>query len=616
MIFTRLIKYIFLIVCIYPICAFCQNAEEALDRAHGLLLQGYADSSVQIIRTELQKAQKAGNLKAEVHAMERLAVWHLFTGRNAEGLNILNEAITKAEKLPDSMSLALLLGNRAYELAQNNRFEDAIRDVLRAQDIFLKSNDTLYVLNGYNAIGYIFSLSGQPEKAEPYYLKELEMARSGNYKKELSIAYDNLAILYAELDRDPDLIHSYHLRSLKLATEINDAEGMASGNSNLANHYLKQGRFDSAEWHGLKAVGIASEIGYIDLVQEVQLTLSSVYLAQARFQESVRLAGEVLRWARENGNVDHQTKALGNLAKGYSSIGKYDSAYAYLSQLKDLEDSLKSSETLRNIQELETKYETSKKELTIARAEAQLRKRNMLIAVFGLLLVLSLSWFVAWRRAALQRVRLKDAQINQLQQKHEIDVLNSLVEGEEKERSRIAKELHDGVNGLLSALKLNLERSAPELIDLADQTMHEVRNISHNLMPANLIRFGLPEALRDYVDQINQSGKLQVDLQCIRMEERLRRSVELSVYRIVQELMNNVIRHSEATEALIQLSREDSMLHIVVEDNGKGFSPSERSGGIGMQSLSERLRALNGTLEFDSGSEMGTSVYVEIRLDK
>lgn len=614
------IKYILLIVFAYSGLLMGQPAVDPLDRANELLFSGRADTALQIIESELSGARSSKDLKREVRALERMAVWHLFSGNNTRGLEFLNEGILKAEKLPDSLQLALLLGNRAYELAQNNLFEDAIRDILRAQDIFISKSDTMYMLNGYNTIGYIYSLSGQPEKAEPYYVKELELAQAGNYKKELSIAYDNLAILYGELERDSQIIKSFHKKSLALAYEIDDPEGKASGNSNLANYYLKHGKLDSAEWHSLEAIRIASEIEFYDLIQEVNLTLSAVYLQKGRFAEAVDMATQVLEQAEANGNVDHQTKALNILSKGYFELGIFDSAYIFLDKLKVLEDEFKGEKTLRNIQELEAKYENSKKEILLQKSRIQIARRTNLIILISFALLLVLSLFIWWRRNAIQKVRLKDAQIRQMAQEHEIEVLNSLVEGEEKERSRIAKELHDGVNGMLTAIKLNVEEGQVEngtsLGEMVERTMAEVRNISHNLMPANLLQFGLPDALRDYTDQIRQSGKLDVDLVCLNLEERLKRTVELSVYRIVQELMNNIVRHSGATQALIQLSREGDMLYLTVEDNGRGFSPATGSTGIGLQSLNERVQILNGKMEFESSKEMGTSVHIEIQLQR
>ncbi|MBI1306731.1 MAG: hypothetical protein GC181_08965 [Bacteroidetes bacterium] len=591
--------------------------EKQLNEANEMMFSGLTEVARVIIDKNLKIAIEKGDKDAEVLALERLAVWYLFTGDSKNGMIWLNRGIEKAIKLQDSIPLALLLGNRAYEFARKNEFQPAIHDALRALNIFETYRDTAYMLNGYNSVGYIFSLSNQPEKAERYYRKELDLALFGGYKKEISIAYDNLAILFGETNRSPELAKSYHIKSLRIAEEIDDKEGQAAGHSNLANRYVLESNFDSAEWHGLKAVKMAEAIGYFDLVQEVHLTLSTVFLNKKQFKRSVEEARQVLEWAESNENVDHQTKAFGNLSKAYSELGQFDSAFYFLQKLKNVEDEFKKQETLKNIHELETKYETSKKELQIEKGRSEIRKRNLWLAIAFGLIALVITLFVGWRNAALQRARLKEAELNRIQQRYEIDVLNSLVEGEERERSRIARELHDGVNGILSAVKLNVQTvSNPALTSMVENAISEVRNISHNLMPANLVKFGLQEALQDYVDSINSGKALQVELNFINVNTTLRKTVELTIYRIIQELMNNIIKHSEATKALIQLSQNEDILMIAVEDNGKGFSPGTESNGIGMQTIKERIKVLNGTLEIDSANEVGTSVNIEIHLTK
>jgi signal transduction histidine kinase len=194
------------------------------------------------------------------------------------------------------------------------------------------------------------------------------------------------------------------------------------------------------------------------------------------------------------------------------------------------------------------------------------------------------------------------------------------MQGEEKERSRIAKDLHDGVAGMLAAVKMHLSTEEEELktlkgytkaLQLLNEATGEVRKTSHNLMPEVLLQHGLDKALRRYCNNIS-SEALQVHYYFIGEEQRYVESFELSVYRIVQELLNNIFKHSKATEASVQLSVQNTLLSISIEDNGIGFpkQPSQ-TGGMGLDSLKHRIHALNGNLELSAETGSGVNAYLE-----
>lgn len=195
--------------------------------------------------------------------------------------------------------------------------------------------------------------------------------------------------------------------------------------------------------------------------------------------------------------------------------------------------------------------------------------------------------------------------------------------GEEKERSRIAKELHDGIGSLLAASKMHASKllsQSPDivspLIHMLDNASKETRRISHNLLPESLLNKGLDIALQDFISSINESQLIKAEYQSINLSSELPQSTQLTIYRIIQELFNNIIKHSNATEAMVQLNQHNTKLLITVEDNGKGFSYSNGNNGIGLQNIKSRLSLLNGKMEVDSKETMGTSVYIEFELDK
>ena len=205
------------------------------------------------------------------------------------------------------------------------------------------------------------------------------------------------------------------------------------------------------------------------------------------------------------------------------------------------------------------------------------------------------------------------------------------MKGEEQERARLAKDLHDGLSGMLSGIKYTLQDMKGNLImtpqnqqafersiDMLDSSIREMRRVAHNMMPEVLVRYGLDAALNDYAAEINKTGMIKLVYQSMGTEEinKMEQSQALNIYRIVQELINNVIKHASATEALVQLLSENGKLVVNVEDNGRGFDPAltRGSGGQGWSNIRSRVELMKGHLDIDSAPEKGTSVSIDFNL--
>ena len=154
-------------------------------------------------------------------------------------------------------------------------------------------------------------------------------------------------------------------------------------------------------------------------------------------------------------------------------------------------------------------------------------------------------------------------------------------------------------------------RSFENVIVQLDQSIAELRRVSHNMMPEALIKYGLKEAVENYCENLNMSGKIKVQLQTYGMDARMEQSAEIVIYRIIQELLNNVIKHAEAGTVLIQLARQDDRFNLTVEDDGKGFNVSEERHGAGLANIKARVDYLNGTMDVVSAKGEGTSVHIE-----
>ncbi|MBK8139646.1 MAG: sensor histidine kinase [Chitinophagaceae bacterium] len=223
---------------------------------------------------------------------------------------------------------------------------------------------------------------------------------------------------------------------------------------------------------------------------------------------------------------------------------------------------------------------------------------------------------------------MQQQRIYELETEKKLAATEAVLKGEEQERTRLAKDLHDGLGGMLSGIKYSFQTMKGNLImtpenhqafersmDMLDSSIREMRRVAHNMMPEALVKFGLDTALKDFCADINQTGALNVSYQSIGMEASvIEQTTAITVYRIVQELINNTMKHAAAKNAIVQVSRTNGILSVTVEDDGKGFDTAVLSQvrGIGWDNIKNRVEFLKGTLDVDSQPGKGTSVHIEL----
>ncbi len=207
-------------------------------------------------------------------------------------------------------------------------------------------------------------------------------------------------------------------------------------------------------------------------------------------------------------------------------------------------------------------------------------------------------------------------------QQKQLDILRATIDGEEAERLRVGQELHDGVSGFLSAIKMNLatlrakrkdivgEENFINTLRLTDEASDELRRTAHNLVPSSLVQNGIGKAVKDFCERVSGSFDLPITVQESLPAGRLDAAKELVIYRIIQELVHNMVKHAAATHGLVSLSWQEHLLLVAVEDNGTGFEAKEPK-GIGLENIRKRVKVINGTMEIHSPPGEGTSVYLE-----
>jgi signal transduction histidine kinase len=333
--------------------------------------------------------------------------------------------------------------------------------------------------------------------------------------------------------------------------------------------------------------------------------------------------------------VPEKSKMLNNLANISFSLQDIKTGYSYSQQSKLLQDSLLNENIQKNALNLEKKYQFRQKEIRIKQLETEkklyqlsLHQKNILnhILIVGgvTLLIISLLSYRNYK----QKQKLQQQRINELETQQQLIATEAVLKGEEQERTRIAKDLHDGLGGMLSGIKFSFNGMKGNLImtpentqafersmDMLDSSIKEMRRVAHNMMPEALVKFGLDTALKDFCNEINNSGALKISYQSIGLENvTLEQTTAITIYRIIQELISNTLKHASAKTAIVQVTKSGSLLAITVEDDGKGFDTKilDWSKGMGWVNIKHRVDFLKGRLDVNSQLGNGTSVQIEV----
>lgn len=483
--------------------------------------------------------------------------------------------------------------------------------------------------NVYNSIGAIYHYLKEEEKGLIYKLKALRIYESLEKKDHnMAMLYLQTAYIYVMLEKPKETME-YLQKGKQLLNILNDdAEGMMQYYEVLSKYYLFLKDIKNSLEAQKKAVEQAEKIGNASYLATQKYMLARCYFDNKQYQNAKPVFLECIPLAEHLGDNRIKLKLFSLLTDCEEKSGNTDDALKYLKLHVALNDSLNYAESQSYINELDKKYQTAKKEKEIILLEKGNQSRNFWI--YGLMSALLLLIFISVIvfRYMNQQKTIAEQESIKLKQEKTINATNAMLQGEEAERTRLARDLHDGLGGLLSGVKFQLNTMKGNVIlnendalvfnnsiSQLDNAIAEMRRVAHNMMPESLINFGLNDALRSYCENIKQTKVLNVTYQSLAMEERLDKSTEVVVYRIVQELLNNIIKHAQATEATIQLSRNNNLISLTVEDNGKGFDMNtiESYKGIGLQNLQNRVDYLNGKMDMKSDSK-GTSVLIEFEL--
>ena len=600
-------------------------------------------------------------------------------------LDHANEALDLAYKLnwhPLTARIEEMIG---YTHNQLNNYSEALVHLHRSIPLHQANGDSMRAaeINWY--LSGTYTSAGDTARARIHMRRYLQHAVATKSAEHIASAYRGLGHSFGPTD--PQRALQYHRKALFTAEQAQETAEICLARASLAGQWAMIGANDSALVQYELALPVARKFRTHWPVMIILIGMSSVLDAVGRYGEAASIRQEALLLAVrhgdkrnesqihqqiaqrcfETGRIDlalvhfrsslalakelkllsSKTDALRGLLRCHQRNGSRDSAMMYLDLFLVNKDSLERSDQRMELVRLTAQMEYRSRQVadslvhaneigrldderTIERLRAD-RNRNRAFAFGGVALMLGLSAMLLWRglltrkQLAKRERELHAQQVDELLHQQEIKAFNAMLEGQEKERDRVAKDLHDRLGSMLSAIKMQVgaleggvqevratqETQHRKVERLLDEAVGEVRRISHDMVTTTLSRFGLAKALEDLCDSVRVSGRLAVELQLFGLEQRLERSVEITVYRIVQELVSNVLKHAQARELSISVTRETGRLSVMVTDDGKGFDPAVAGKGIGLQNVRSRAATLGATVQLDSAPGKGSTVSVE-----
>jgi two-component system NarL family sensor kinase len=515
-----------------------------------------------------------------------------FQGNHDEALRIYMKALKIAENFKLHQQISGVCNEIGTLFKKNKDLKNALTYYERALKEASLANSNTDKANSYNNIGLIFEEEGKYGKALKQYQQSLTAYQKANDKLGKSYSLEYIGYVYGLMKNYDSAIENL-LKSLKLREELKDNYGIAICLIELTEIYRDKKDYVKAIDYGQRAIAFSKQINYPDMVQKGYFLLSQIY--------------------EKNNDFNHAFDAH----KNYVAV----------------KDSIFNIAKSEQINELQTKYDTEQKQQKINLLSKEniiqklkLRQRDGAIVVisFSFLLFSFITYLLYNRYRLKQKTRLQNEVI--LQQDL---ATKAVIEAEENERRRIAGELHDGLGQIFSAVKLNLsaigqnlafkdehdEQVFDKTLSLVDESCTEVRHISHQMAPNVLLKAGLATAVRDFIDKID-ARKLKVNLETFGLQGRLDQNIETVLYRVIQETVNNVIKHAGANALDIQLTKDEDGINVMIEDNGKGFDTAniETFDGIGLKNIRSRVEYLKGSVDFSSNLGSGTLVAIHIPL--
>jgi len=589
-----------------------------LSELYNLYSLGDLPSALSIARQQMLAAEKASLDDQIAEAAGNIGYTMYMQGHNDSALFFLNRALVIYERLRAADKAAVAKNNIANIFRITAKYDTSLVLYNELLNYYESVNDRSKTAQVLSNIGSLYYTAGNQEKAKEYTLRSLEMQRTTGDARSLAVSLVNLVVFSLNNSEFEEGIR-YGDEAIGLLRDI-DKNYYAAALIRTGYCYYNTGRKEKALDYNRMALEIYRENNNSRGMMEAYRTQGDYLYEMKRYAEAREYGLEALQAADTTNRLD--LRLIYDLLKRTAIWLNLPEEAINYSQLQiNMKEADLNDEWASRIAEAEARYDTEKKEVEIKNLKTHRRIQLILIILLVTLLATgTLAGFSIFRNLKQSRL-LALQRIKELEKEKRLTATMALLEGENSERARLSRDLHDGLGGMLSVAKLKISNMKGSLtipeehvasfntaIDLLDSSIKELRRVAHNLMPESLVKYGLHQALSDFC---SSTGK--VSCHFYGSGRRLDDKLEIAIYRIVNELVNNALKHSMADMINVQTIVDESRVSVVVEDNGKGFDSvaAEAGEGTGLKNIRSRINSLGGKLEISSSPGKGSEINVE-----
>ncbi|MBK6379090.1 MAG: hypothetical protein IPF72_04835 [Chitinophagaceae bacterium] len=505
--------------------------------------------------------------------------------------------------------LYYLIGQRKFYLQE---YDSCIFYSNKSIELLTKFKNNKILIQALHIKGSAQYYLDDKIKAETNWRQALQLAMQENEFEKITKLATNIGAIYLDRaylkDRNSQLFNiadsffAISYNKLKAKDSLGSAHGLLTQRL-MATSLQFQKKYDSANYYYKKVIELSktkNPAAYLGALTFYAESLSET----GRHDEAIAYIKEAANFAMDsNVATKDKTHVMHLYGRVLNNSGNFQSAYKFNDSAYQLLASDYQKINAQAYAESESKF---KNQILQYQIEVEQQKKNQLYYLVAGLIILAAFVFLWLQNRNHKRIATEKSRQKQIS-------IDAFIEGEEKEKARIGRELHDGIAQEIVGVKLAMhqQHADPKLIDELTRISLDIRNISHELMPLTLKEYGLKLAIEDICQKILAPSGIQYEIHSSLPDERMANKIEITLYRIFQELAHNIIKHSHATEVLVQLRKMNNHILLVVEDNGKGMT-EEKKNGIGISNLTSRVQLLDGNLQYDSSDNEGTTAIVRV----
>ena len=531
---------------------------------------------------------------------------------------------------------AIIYSNLSMVYLQKGKNETAARYIDLSIKLRLKLKDTTGYANSLLNAGNLYQSMSWWGKAKESYDQSLQIFKEEKDLNGIVKCQINMGALNYYMENDSLALGYYHYVFSSKAAIGKYELGVA--HKNVGTIYQRLNQSNESLKHYNKSLEYFKDLGSMIEKADVYYNIALLYFKDENYNESVVFLQKSQKLFDDQKAPALAARVFFKLSENYAKLDQFEKAFFYSNESIVLQDRLDESDKeamgYKEVYNMHEHQEALKTE----------KKQKQKMKFYGLLIILStlILTVCIWLRARYKRRRIENeahakAEKNRIKVKKEIDdllkeqeikTLQAKLEGQDTERVRIGQDLHDRLGVMLSTIKLYFQ-SLEEKINnsqstkydqfqkatvLLDNACDEVRKIAHDMQSSTLKHFGLKEELKELAETLKQSNKIDVKVVTFGINERLDQQMEFKIYKIIQELVGNALKHSKASELNIQVNRFEGLINIIVEDNGVGFKPKLPiyEEGLGLKNIKTRIHHLQGNMNIDSDIGRGTSISIDI----